>query len=451
MSVLPKGWVEAPVEEIVAHDGNSIADGPYGSKLKSSHYTGQGARVIRLSNIGRRQYLPSSEAFISMEYFEELRGHEVIKGDIVMAALGDPIGRCCEVPTEVLPAIVKADCFRIRLGSAVAPNFFLYLMNSAVIATRFAEEAHGVGRLRINLSDLRQLRLPLPPLAEQKRIVAKLDALTAKSTRARTELARIETLVARYKQAVLGKAFSGEMTREWRHEVDWPAPVRLGDVASSFAYGSAAKSQKAGSVPVLRMGNIQQGRLDWSDLVYTDDMEEIEKYRLKTGDVLFNRTNSPALVGKTALFTGEREAIFAGYLIRVVAGSALKPEYLTYALNSPDGRRFSWDAKTDGVSQSNISASKLKEFSFSVPTIEEQHEIVRRIETAFARIDRLAAEAKRALALLGKLDEAILAKAFRGELVPQDETDEPAEQLLARIRAERAAAPKAKRGRRKSA
>ncbi|MDQ0423551.1 restriction endonuclease S subunit, partial [Peteryoungia aggregata LMG 23059] len=201
------------------------------------------------------------------------------------------------------------------------------------------------------------------------------------------------------------------------------------------------------NIPVLRMGNIQNGKLDWADLVYTDDKDEIKKYRLVPGDVLFNRTNSPALVGKTAMYNGERDAIFAGYLIRIVAGPHLDARYLTYALNSPSGREFSWNAKTDGVSQSNISASKLNEFALAVPPIEEQHEIVRRIESAFAKIDRLAKEAKRALELVARLDEAILAKAFRGELVPQDENDEPAEHLLARIRAEREASPKGKRGR----
>ncbi|MDO6967038.1 restriction endonuclease subunit S [Rhizobium alvei] len=294
--------------------------------------------------------------------------------------------------------------------------------------------ASGTTFLELSGSKFQQVPFPLPPLAEQKRIVAKLDALNAKSARARTELARIETLVSRYKQAVLSKAFSGELTREWRQDREWPALVRLGDIASSFAYGSAAKSQKSGSIPVLRMGNIQNGQLDWADLVYTDDKDEIEKYRLFPGDVLFNRTNSPALVGKTAMYNGERDAIFAGYLIRIVAGPDLDARYLTYALNSPSGREFSWNAKTDGVSQSNISASKLKEFAFAAPQLEEQHEIVRRIESAFAKVDRLAKKAKRALELVGRLDEAILAKAFRGELVPQDENDEPAGLLLERIR-----------------
>ncbi|TIL84349.1 MAG: hypothetical protein E5Y73_33880 [Mesorhizobium sp.] len=121
-------------------------------------------------------------------------------------------------------------------------------------------------------------------------------------------------------------------------------------------------------------------------------------------------------------------------MIRIIAGPQLDSRYLTYALNSPTGREFSWNAKTDGVSQSNISATKLKEFLFTVPALQEQNEIVRRIDSAFAGIDRLAAEASRALDLVGKLDEAILANAIRGELVPQDENDEPASALLEKIK-----------------
>ena len=94
-------------------------------------------------------------------------------------------------------------------------------------------------------------------------------------------------------------------------EVDWES-VELADIADDFSYGTSAKSQKTGRVPVLRMGNIQEGKLDWKGLVYTSDNAEISKYRLTKGDVLFNRTNSPELVGKTCVFDGKHEAIHAG-------------------------------------------------------------------------------------------------------------------------------------------
>jgi len=107
--------------------------------------------------------------------------------------------------------------------------------------------------------------------------------------------------------------------------------VRVGDLTLKVEYGTSAKSKKEGRVPVLRMGNIQNFRLDWSDLVYSDDEEEIQKYWLQRNDVLFNRTNSPELVGKTAIYLGERPAIFAGYLIRVnQLESLVNAKYLNY-------------------------------------------------------------------------------------------------------------------------
>lgn len=439
MSGMPRGWGEATLDELVTANG-LVTDGDW-VESKDQDPNGE-VRLTQLADVGEGEFRNRSDRYMTLQRAEELGCTFLQAGDVLIARMPDPLGRACIFPGLSQPAVTVVDVLVFRSGTdLVSPQWIMSAINATETRQKIIAQASGTTRQRISGGNLKRLPLPLPPLAEQKRIVAKLDALNAKSARARTELARIETLVSRYKQAVLSKAFSGELTREWRHDGEWPVPVRLDDVAGSFAYGSAAKSQKSGSIPVLRMGNIQNGKLDWMDLVYTDDKDEIDKYRLVPGDVLFNRTNSPALVGKTALYNGERDAIFAGYLIRIVAGPHLDARYLTYALNSPSGREFSWNAKTDGVSQSNISASKLKEFAFAVPPLKEQHEIVRRIESAFAKIDRLAKEAKRALELVGRLHEAILAKAFLGKLVPQDENDEPAGLLLERIRQARTGEP----------
>lgn len=94
------------------------------------------------------------------------------------------------------------------------------------------------------------------------------------------------------------------------------------------SYGSSAKSDKEGKIPVLRMGNIQNGKIDWSDLVYSSNDDEIKKYTLEKNDVLFNRTNSPELVGKTAIYKGEQKAIYAGYLIKMRCSTHLNPDFL---------------------------------------------------------------------------------------------------------------------------
>ena len=217
--------------------------------------------------------------------------------------------------------------------------------------------------------------------------------------------------------------------------------MRLAKLAESFDYGTSAKSKKSGSVPVLRMGNIQNGEIDWNNLVFTSNRKEIEAYSLTPNTVLFNRTNSPELVGKTAIYRGERPAIFAGYLIRVCPSEMLDPEYLNLCLNAPLAREFCLNVKTDGVSQSNINAQKLGAFEVPFCSLREQREIVCRVKRLLATAQKTESGYLRARACIEHLTQSILAKTFRGELVPTEaelaelegRSFESAEELLVRI------------------
>ena len=214
---------------------------------------------------------------------------------------------------------------------------------------------------------------------------------------------------------------------------------KLGLMTCSVEYGTATKSSDFGSVPVIRMGNIQNGKIDWNDLVFTSDEAEIEKYSLKPGDILFNRTNSPELVGKSAIYQGERPALFAGYLIRINhIGSAVDGRYLNYFLNSHVAKQYGNSVKTDGVNQSNINGEKLQSYPFPYCTLPEQHEVVRVIEEKLSITDRFLGDIKVQLDRAETLRQSILKKAFSGQLVPQDPNDEPASVLLERIKAEKA-------------
>ena len=211
---------------------------------------------------------------------------------------------------------------------------------------------------------------------------------------------------------------------------------KLGSLTCGVKYGTAAKSAKAGTAPVLRMGNIQNAKFDWADLVYTSDDDEISEYLLHDGDVLFNRTNSPELVGKTAIYRGERRAIFAGYLIRVNhIRSVADSQYVNLFLNSHVARKYGNSVKTDGVNQSNINGTKLSNYPFPCCSIEEQREVASILEKTLSLVDETEAGISQELQKADALRQSVLKKAFAGQLVAQDLSDEPASVLLDRIKA----------------
>ena len=221
--------------------------------------------------------------------------------------------------------------------------------------------------------------------------------------------------------------------------------ARLGWMTCSVEYGTSAKSSESGACPVLRMGNIQNGKFDWTDLVFTDDEDEIEKYLLQEGDVLFNRTNSPELVGKSAIFKSKQPAIFAGYLIRVNQIAAIvESQYLNYFLNSHIAKQHGNTVKTDGVNQSNINGEKLVNYPFPFCSLEEQKVIVELLDAKLSEVDQLDQTITTSLQQAEALRQYILKKAFSGQLVPQDPHDEPASFLLDRIRTEREQSNKSK-------
>lgn len=285
-----------------------------------------------------------------------------------------------------------------------------------------------------------KLKIQIAPINEQQRIVNRIESLFTKLDRAK-EL--IENALAQFEQnkmAILHKAFTGELTVKWRKEnnIDlssWQEKT-IDELCTSLKYGTSKKSKPEGSVVVLRMGNLQNGEIDWSNLMYTDDKDDIEKYLLKKGDVLFNRTNSPELVGKTSIYRGEYPAIYAGYLIKLDYGKDIIGEYLNYMMNSTKAKHYCYTVKTDGVSQSNINAKKIGAFEIPVPTIEEQQEIVNILDNLLAKYNKIK-NLEQQLEKIELLKKAILAKAFRGELGTNNPDEESAENLLKEILAEK--------------
>jgi len=450
---LPVGWSIAPIAELATKVGSGAT--PKGGQ---SAYLPAGIPLIRSMNVVFFGFKEDGLAFISEEQANHLSNAEVRTGDVLLNITGASIGRATSAPDWSEGARVNQHVCIIRPSQCIFQDYLSAYLSSPVIQNYIVDENYGVTRQALTKQQVLELEIPVPPLNEQRRIAAKLDTTLAAVDACRQRLDGVAAILKRFRQAVLVAATSGELTREWREErgieAVWPE-VRLGDHAEGFNYGTSTKSQRDGEIPVLRMGNIQAGEIEWGDLVYTSDLAEIAKYMLDSGDILFNRTNSPELVGKTALYRGERPAIYAGYLIRVRCSASLNPEFLNLSLNSPRGRDYCWSVKSDGVSQSNINAKKLAAYPFELPPIDEQQEIARRSQDLFTLADQLEARLTAARKVVDRLTPALLAKAFRGELVPQDPGEEPASVLLERIRAARraeaGAAKPSRRGRPKAA
>ena len=281
---------------------------------------------------------------------------------------------------------------------------------------------NGTTRLKLTQSSMQTIPVPYPSKEVQEELVYFIDSELQCLDEAKDKIQSVIDSSEERKQSILHKAFTGALTDNWRHEhgiskTTWQN-MKLKDACDGLKYGTSSKSGKIGIVPVIRMGNLQHGEIDWDNLVYSNDAEDNEKYLLKTGDVLFNRTNSPEWVGKTSIYRGERPAIYAGYLVKLdYKPELLLGEYLNFVMNSPEAKTYCNAVKTDGVNQSNISAKKIGEFIIPVPSINEQNEIVRILDR-LSDSEKVAKKiASAALDQLEKTKKSILSKAFRGELI----------------------------------
>ena len=208
---------------------------------------------------------------------------------------------------------------------------------------------------------------------------------------------------------------------------------KLEDIVCELKYGTSEKSSSVGKIAVLRMGNITNvGTIDYSNLVYSSNDEDIEQYSLEKYDLLFNRTNSSEWVGKTAIYKDEQPAIYAGYLIRI-RPLLISPDYLNTVMNSGYYREWCYNVKTDAVNQSNINAQKLSQLMIPIPPLREQGRIVAEIDKWISLIDIVKNSKGDLQTVIKQAKNKILDLAIHGKLVPQDPNDEPAIELLKRI------------------
>lgn len=324
-----------------------------GYAFKSDKFSSEkGIPVIRISNI-KENNVDVDDCIKTLE--ENIDEKFIVhQGDLLIAMSGATTGKNgVYMSANIAYLNQRVGNIKVKNKELLIEkfrNFYITNMQNEILNT-----AYGGAQPNISSQKMSVMTFPLPPLSEQQRIVERIEELFAKLDEAKERLQEVAESFAVRKAAILHKAFTGELTKQWRREngvsdESWEEKT-IGEICSSLKYGTSKKSSDDGEVVVLRMGNLQNGEIDWSNLAYTSDEEDIKKYLLKSGDVLFNRTNSPELVGKTSIYRGEMPAIYAGYLIKLdYEKNIVVGDYLNYYLNSSKAKEYYMQVKTDGVS-----------------------------------------------------------------------------------------------------
>ncbi|QNH01187.1 restriction endonuclease subunit S [Pseudomonas sediminis] len=456
MSELPQGWSEAKLNDLLEYVTS-------GSRDWSKYYAEKGALFVRTQDINKNK-LSAFYSIAKVSLPERVEGKRTLikKDDILLTITGANVGKCAHIERDIPEAYVSQSVALVRLIDKSLAKFVhkqLISPSDGSVQTKLEASAYGMGRPVLNLDNVREVSLNIAPHAEQARITQKIDELLAQVDTLKSRIDAIPALLKLFRQSVLASAVSGRLTENWRLsngltklvEKHWES-TNFGAICSEITVGYVGKmadQYTETGIPFLRSQNVRPFRFSKKNLLYVskDFHERIIKSKLSPGDLAIVRSGAP---GVTCVIPDELEVANCSDLVIARPSERLNPHFGCLFMNSEVAQKNVAENQV-GVAQQHFNVGSMKKMPIELPPIEEQLEIVRRTDQLFAFADQLESKVQTAKARIDLLSQSILAKAFRGELVPQDPNDEPASVLLERIRAQRTELPKARRGRKSAA
>jgi type I restriction enzyme, S subunit len=477
---LPPGWATASIDELGIPSAESV---------NPANFTAERFALFSVPSFA----VGSPESVLGNAIGSTKQ--RVQPGDVLLCKIVPHINRVWVVPPHHSDRQIASSEWIVIRNEHLDSHFLRYCLSGPSFRQEFLKDLTGIGGslTRARPQTVRRIQVPIAPLHEQGRIVTKLDSSFTRTKVAHNELERVPLLIELYKRAILEKAFTGELTSDFRRSVRASSPAdqrvdsrreklscelgcrfqswrfdsdsNLHEMPASWTWnalgnlvvhrsGIMFKSTDFGDNgrQVIRLGNLYQGKLDLnrSPVFLAPSIEDYDTFLAKAGDILVSQTGTKYRrdYGHFVKLSNEQ----SGFLInqRVLCIAPIDKTYGEYMLHFSKSELFKshfFSKETGGVNQGNVGIDGVMTAPIPMPPYDEMKEIVRRIEAATEWTAGLVREHERATRLLGHLDQALLAKAFRGELVPQDPNDEPAEELLSRIRDRVAAQPKARRKR----
>lgn len=449
-SNLPKGWIETTLGEIA-----EWASGGTPKATESKYYGGDIPWLI-IGDLNDGEVYKSAKTITRLGL--ENSSAKIAPINSVLIAMYGSIGKLGIAKIEC--ATNQAIAFTQKIYGNIPYKFLYYYLFS--IREDLLKQGKGGAQQNISQTVLKEVPFPLPPLPEQQRIVEKLDALMARISNSKTRLEKIPALLKNFRQSVLAVAVNGELTKEWREEkkrklvhydkVNDLKEIETSDIHSSWIktkldnvssrvsvghVGPTSKyyTDKEKGIPFLRSQNVRPGRIDFEGLQYItkEFHNSLKKSQLKPGDLLVVRVG--ANCGDACILPDNLGEINCANIVFARPNQGIS-SFLGLFFISP-----SWlnqiDEISTGSAQPVINTAIVAETILDLPSLEEQKEIVRKVEELFHFADSIEARYQKAKAWFDKLPQSILVKAFRGELVSQNENDEPVSILLERTKKEK--------------
>lgn len=360
-----------------------------------------GLNWIKIGDVERgEKYITKTAEKILKEGLSKTR--EVLPGDFLLSnsmSYGRPY-------ITRIPGCIHDGWLMLRRNHSILDQDYLYhALNSESVKIQFAKLAIGAVVKNLNTEVVKKVEIPLPPLPEQRRIAAILDKAESLRAKRREALAHLDSLA----QSIFLEMFGDPATnpKKW-------TTCRIGDLLSSASYGTSAKAGTSGEFPILRMNNIKiTGEMDLSDLKFIDLKDsERERFCVRAGDIVFNRTNSADLVGKTAVYRGTAPMAYAGYLVRLRANRENDPEYIASFLNTAYAKRMLRGMCKSIIGMANINAQEVQRIHIQKPPLLLQRQYADRI----CEVETMKTSHRVSLAGMDSLFASLQHRAFQGEL-----------------------------------
>lgn len=465
-NVIPKEWVRSELQGFC----NVLS----GNAFKSKDFVSDGVPVVKISNVQYGEYVEKNQEYLPSQYLDDYSNY-IVSGDDLLIALTRPITneklKICRYPKSRNQGLLNQRVAKLTADKCLPESFILYQFRTEEFMKQVKAGLSETLQPNLSPKSLAGFHCVLPPLAEQKVIADKLDTLLAQVETSKARLDRIPQILKTFRQSVLAAAVSGKLTEEWRGDssymqfdlelekeqiaIEVPAVWSKGTLSKSCTVisGTAFKSKdflNESGIPAIKISNVQYGQFEVKNQQFLpkEYLDSFANFQVRDGDLLmaltrpitndtlkvcrYPKTQPTGLLNQRVakfIFRNENEKIFFEYLFQSNYFKAQVTDKLSETL------------------QPNLSPVALKKFVVAIPSEKEQTEIVRRVEELFAFAERIEQKTNVALERVNNLTQAILAKAFRGELTADWRAANPnlitgensAEALLAKIKAEREA------------